>query len=143
MDLKMPVADSKREPKDTSEMSLTEFKKMLHETMQHTLLNQYHAYLESVEMSNDPEVKRKCVAMHIQTIGAEHKEKADPNANLPVFQFNFTSTGMTATQLPMVEQVDDQKPSTLPTLDFAHLDRKPVAPVDEWTTDDLMAPWED
>ena len=131
--------------KDPSEMGLTEFKKLLHDTMQHTLLDQYHDYLETVKMSDDPEVKRKCVAMHITTIGAEHKEKADPNANLPIFQFNFTSTGMTATQLPVAERVDDLVDKSLPVLDFNHLKPAMGIPIaeDEMSADDLMAPWDE
>ena len=85
-------------------MELQEFKKMLHNSMQDTLMDQYHDYLEAVKLSTDPEVKRKCVAMHISTIGAEHKEKVDPGANLPVFNFTFTSEGMTATStMPVIE----------------------------------------
>jgi hypothetical protein len=125
-------------------MDLATFKKMLHSTMQSTLLDQYHDYLETVKVSEDPEVKRKCVAMHIQTIGAEHKEKQDPNANLPVFHFTFSSTGMSATTtLPMVQEV---QPTDLPTLDFAHLKPdmgNPISEEDDLTPDDLMAPWED
>jgi hypothetical protein len=113
-------------------LSLTEFKRLLHGQMQDTLLDQYHDYLVAVKASDDPEVKRKCVAMHIQTIGAEHKEKADPNANLPVFNFTFTSTGMSATAtLPMVEQV----PNDANLMTFDNLADIPA--------DELMAPWED
>lgn len=115
--------------KDASKMELADFKKMLHAQMQDTLMDQYADYLESVKMSNDPEVKRKCVAMHISTIGAEHKEKVDPGANLPVFNFTFSSTGMTATQMPTAERVDTVADQSLAVLDFEHLD--------------LMAPWED
>ena len=99
-------------------MELTEFKKLLHAQMQDTLLDQYHDYLESVKMSADPEVKRKCVAMHISTIGAEHKEKVDPGANLPVFNFTFSSTGMTASAtLPAIEV----QPDNLATFDMTML----------------------
>ena len=84
-------------------MELSDFKKKLHSQMQDTLLDQYHDYLAAVKMSDDPEVKRKCVAMHISTIGAEHKEKVDATDNLHVFQFNFTSSGMTAVHLPQSE----------------------------------------
>lgn len=99
-------------------MELTDFKKLLHAQMQDTLLDQYHDYLESVKMSTDPEVKRKCVAMHIATIGAEHKEKVDPGANLPVFNFTFSSTGMSATAaLPAIEA----QPDDLTTFDMTML----------------------
>jgi hypothetical protein len=134
--------------KNIADLSLTEFKKMLHAQMQDTLLDQYHEYLEAVKFSTDPEVKRKCVAMHIQTIGAEHKEKVDPNANLPIFNFTFSSTGMSATTtLPMVQEV---QPGDLPTLDFEHLanaselaEAERVSPDDGSSPDDIMAPWED
>lgn len=93
--------------------------------MQDTLLDQYHDYLEAVKLSVDPEVKRKCVAMHISTIGAEHKEKVDPGANLPVFNFTFTSEGMTATTtMPVIEvQPDMGIPinDSLATLDMTML----------------------
>ena len=112
-------------------MELQEFKKMLHNSMQDTLMDQYHDYLEAVKLSTDPEVKRKCVAMHISTIGAEHKEKVDPGANLPVFNFTFTSEGMTATAtMPTIETTDIGIPittlpadpnDTLATLDFGML----------------------
>ena len=89
---------------DAAKMELADFKKLLHAQMQDTLLDQYHDYLEAVSLSNDPEVKRKCVAMHIATIGAEHKEKVDPGANLPVFNFTFSNSGMSATAtLPAIE----------------------------------------
>jgi len=136
--------------KDTSEMGLTEFKRLLHGQMQATLLEQYHDYLEAVTISDDPEVKRKCVALHISTIGAEHKEKVDPNANLQVFQFNFTSTGMTATQLPTVERVEPAQ--DMATLSFDNLATviPTHTPVDDGLdqvevldADELMAPWED
>lgn len=106
-------------------MELAEFKKLLHTQMQDTLLDQYHDYLEAVKLSVDPEVKRKCVAMHISTIGAEHKEKVDPGANLPVFNFTFTSEGMTATTtMPVIEvQPDMGIPinDSLATLDMTML----------------------
>lgn len=106
-------------------MELAEFKKLLHVQMQDTLLDQYHDYLEAVKLSEDPEVKRKCVAMHITTIGAEHKEKVDPGANLPVFNFTFTSEGMTASAvMPVIEvQSDTGNPvsDTLATLNVGML----------------------
>lgn len=101
-------------------MELTEFKKLLHAQMQDTLMDQYADYLESVKMSNDPEVKRKCVAMHIGTIGAEHKEKVDPGANLPVFNFTFTSAGMTASATMPTIEAETAQPS-LATLDMTML----------------------
>lgn len=126
--------------KDATAMDLTEFKKLLHGQMQDTLLDQYHDYLEAVKISDDPEVKRKCVVLHISTIGAEHKEKVDPNANLPVFQFNFTSTGMTATQLPTAERVEPT--DKLATLSFDNLNPVVQNCISE-DADELMAPWED
>ena len=106
-------------------MELAEFKKLLHTQMQDTLLDQYHDYLEAVKLSVDPEVKRKCVAMHISTIGAEHKEKVDPGANLPVFNFTFTSEGMTATStMPVIEvqpEVQICITDSLATLDMTML----------------------
>ena len=103
---------------DAAKMELADFKKLLHAQMQDTLLDQYHDYLEAVSLSNDPEVKRKCVAMHIATIGAEHKEKVDPGANLPVFNFTFSSTGMSATAtLPAIEA----QPDDLTTFDMTML----------------------
>ena len=107
---------------------MTDFKKLLHGQMRDTLMDQYHDYLVSVKQSDDPEVKRKCVAMHIATIGAEHKEKADPNDNLAIFQFNFTGGGVTALQMPTQEQPQpltldaatgsSGEPLSLATLDF-------------------------
>ena len=107
-------------------MDLSDFKKLLHGQMQDTLMDQYHDYLTAVKMSDDPEVKRKCVAMHISTIGAEHKEKSDPNDNLAVFQFNFTGGGMTATQIaqpaqPITLESETSEPFNLETLDFGML----------------------
>ena len=103
---------------DADKMDLAEFKKLLHASMQNTLMDQYADYLEAVKMSTDPEVKRKCVAMHIATIGAEHKEKVDPGANLPVFNFTFSSTGMSATAtLPAIEA----QPDNLTTFDMTML----------------------
>lgn len=101
-------------------MELAEFKKQLHGTMQDVLLDVYHDYMESVKMSADPEVKRKCVSMHITTIGAEHKEKVDPAANLPVFNFTFTSSGMTMSadvqpQLADPEVIDVQPKGVMET----------------------------
>ena len=106
-------------PVDADKMELADFKKMLHALMQNTLMDQYADYLETVKMSTDPEVKRKCVAMHIQTIGAEHKEKVDPGANLPVFNFTFSSTGMSATStMPIIEV---QPEAGVPITDQAQL----------------------
>lgn len=99
-------------------MELADFKKLLHAQMQDTLLDQYKDYLEAVILSTDPEVKRKCVAMHISTIGAEHKEKVDPGANLPVFNFTFTSAGMTASSIPTAIEV---QPDNLTTFDMTML----------------------
>ena len=98
-------------------MELTDFKKLLHAQMQDTLLDQYKDYLEAVILSTDPEVKRKCVAMHISTIGAEHKEKVDPGANLPVFNFTFSSAGMSASSTPAIEV----QPAELVTFDMTML----------------------
>jgi hypothetical protein len=115
-------------------MELTEFKKLLHSTMQDSLLSTYHDYMKSVRMSEDPEVQRKALMLHITTIGAEHKEKADSNAGLAVFQFNFHNGHISATQVspPAADVVDMDEPKpeapgklaapatreTLATLDF-------------------------
>ena len=101
---------------DADKMELADFKKLLHASMQSTLMDQYHDYLEVVKMSMDPEVKRKCVAMHIATIGAEHKEKVDPNDRLTVVNITFTDGGaMTASATPPV--IEDQSVMGIPITD--------------------------
>lgn len=94
-----------------------EFKKALHSEMRDMLWTLLPRYYEDLQMSEDVEERRKGIAMLLSTVGAGPDVKQDANANLPVFQFNFNSSGgMTATQLPPVEMADETP--QLPTLEI-------------------------
>ena len=61
------------------------------------VLGDYKEYRAAALTDGSIDDKRKLVELQMRLIGAEADKKADPNANLPVFNFVFHSGGMQAT----------------------------------------------
>lgn len=78
-------------------MDKTKFRDAYHEAILARVARLTADYFDIVDQSKDPEDKRKALVFAVQTAGLEAEKKADVNAGLPVFHFNFVNGGVQAT----------------------------------------------
>lgn len=92
----------------TAITTIAEAKTLLQNRAAEVLMQDFKVYREAVIMDGSIDDKRKLIEMEMRLTGAEPDKKADPFANLPVFNFIINRSGdAPATGPEQVQQVDE------------------------------------